>query len=97
MGICRSNRSSPTANFKSTGLQAHTIWEYLEDQLNFQVNSGKIDVNATYKFSLKDDVDLNVDVSKVALDRSCRSGRRNSDVDWITVPQLLLSGTTLGS
>jgi Domain of Unknown Function (DUF748) len=80
--------------FQIAGLQAHTIWEYLEDQLNFQVNSGKIDVNATYKFTLKDDVDLKVDVSKVALtDLAVRP--KNSDVDWITVPQLTLSGTTV--
>jgi Domain of Unknown Function (DUF748) len=80
--------------FEIAGLQAHTIWAYLEDQLSFQVNSGKIDVNATYKFALKDDVDLKVDVSKVALtDLAVRP--KNSDVDWITVPQLTLSGTTL--
>jgi hypothetical protein len=80
--------------FQIAGLQAHTIWEYLEDQLSFQVNSGKIDVNATYKFALKDDIDLKVDVSNVALtDLSVRP--KNSDVDWITVPQLILSGTTL--
>ena len=80
--------------FQIAGLQAHTIWEYLEDQLNFQVNSGKIEVNATYQFALKDDVDLKVDVSKVALtDLAVRP--KNSDVDWITVPQLTLSGTTL--
>jgi Domain of Unknown Function (DUF748) len=80
--------------FQIAGLQAHTIWEYLEDQLNFQVNSGKIDLNASYKFSLKEDVDLNVDVSKLALtDLAVRP--KNSDVDWITVPQLTLSGTTL--
>ncbi|HEX3395892.1 MAG TPA: DUF748 domain-containing protein [Steroidobacteraceae bacterium] len=76
------------------GLQAHTIWEYLEDQLSFLVNSGKIDVNATYQFSLKDDVDLKVDVSKVAVtDLTVRP--KNSDLDWITVPQLTLSGTTV--
>lgn len=76
------------------GLQAHTIWEYLEDQLNFRVNSGKIDVNATYRFALKDDVDLKVDVSKVALtDLAIRP--RDSAVDWISVPQLVLSGTTV--
>ena len=80
--------------FQIAGLQAHTIWEYLEDQLNFQVNSGKIDVNATYQFTLKDDVDLKVDVSKVALtDLAVRP--KDSDVDWISVPQLTLSGTTL--
>jgi hypothetical protein len=80
--------------FQIDGLQAHTIWEYLEDQLSFVVNSGKIDVNATYQFSLKDDVDLKVDVSKVALtDLAIRP--KNSDLDWITVPQLTLSGTTV--
>jgi hypothetical protein len=80
--------------FQIAGLQAHTIWSYLEDQLSFQVNSGKIDVNATYQFSLKDDVDLKVNVSQVALtDLAVRP--KNSDVDWITVPQLTLSGTTL--
>ena len=73
--------------FQIAGLQAHTIWAYLEDQLNFQVNSGKIDVDATYKFALKDDVDLKVDLSKVALtDLVVRP--KNSEVDWITVPQL---------
>jgi Domain of Unknown Function (DUF748) len=80
--------------FQIAGLQAHTIWEYLADRLSFLVNSGKIDVNATYKFSLKDDVDLNVDVSKVALtDLAVRP--KSSDIDWITVPELILSGTTL--
>jgi hypothetical protein len=80
--------------FQIAGLQAHTIWAYLEDQLNFQVNSGKVDLNATYKFALNDDADLQVDVSKVALtDLVVRP--KNSDVDWITVPQLTLSGTTL--
>jgi hypothetical protein len=80
--------------FQIAGLQAHTIWEYLEDQLSFLVNSGKIDLNATYRFSLKDDVDLKVDVSKVALtDLAVRP--KNSDMDWITVPELILSGTTL--
>jgi Domain of Unknown Function (DUF748) len=80
--------------FQIAGLQAHTIWEYLEDQLSFQVNSGKIDLNATYQFSLKDDVDLKVDVSKVALsDLAVRP--KNSDIDWIILPELILSGTTL--
>ena len=80
--------------FQFAGLQAHTIWEYVEDQLSFLVNSGKIDLNATYKFSLTDDVDLKVDVSKVALtDLAVRP--KDSDIDWITVPELILGGTTL--
>ena len=39
-GTCRCNRSNPTAKFRIDGLRAHTIWEYLEDRLNFAVNSG---------------------------------------------------------
>jgi hypothetical protein len=80
--------------FQIAGLQAHTIWEYLEDRLSFLVNSGTIDVNATYKFSLKDDVDFKAEVSKIALtDLAVRP--KNSDVDWVTVPELIVSGTTL--
>src|SRR4029077_9388138 len=80
--------------FQIVGLKAHTIWSYLEDQLSFLVNSGKIDVSATYKFSLQEQPDLKIDVSKVELtDLTVRP--KNADIDWITVPQLLLSGTTV--
>ena len=83
--------------FQIADLQAHTIWEYLEDRLNFLVNSGNIDVNATYKFSLKDAVDLKVDVSKVAVDRSYRAAQGIRMSIGSRCPQLLLSGTTRGS
>src|SRR5476649_1433189 len=80
--------------FQIAGLQAHTIWEYLEDQLSFLVNSGKIDLNATYRFSLQEDADLKVELSKVALtDLIVRL--KDSSVDWISVPELILSRTTL--
>jgi Domain of Unknown Function (DUF748) len=36
------------------GLLVHTLWEYLQDRLNFVVNSGTIDLAATYRFSLQD-------------------------------------------
>ena len=80
--------------FQIAGLQAHTIWEYLEDRLSFLVKSGKIDLTATYKFSLKDDVDFKAEVSKVALtDLALRP--KDSDIDWVTVPELILSGTSV--
>ena len=80
--------------FQIVGLRAHTIWEYLEDRLNFLINSGNIDLNATYKFSLKDAVDLQATVSKIAVsDLAVRP--KQSDIDWITVPSLLVSGTTV--
>jgi hypothetical protein len=80
--------------FKLVGLQAHTIWDYIEDQVSFAVNSGSIDLNATYMFSLKDALELKLDVSKVAVsDLAVRP--KQSDVDWITIPQLLVTGTTV--
>ena len=80
--------------FQIVALQAHTIWEYLEDRLNFIVKSGKIDLNATYQFSLHDDVDFKAEVSKVALtDLTLRP--KDSDSDWVTVPELILSATTV--
>jgi len=80
--------------FQVDGLRAHTIWAYLEDRLNFLVNSGTVDLNATYKFSLQDAVNLQATVSKIAVnDLAVRP--KDSDLDWIKVPSLLLSGTTV--
>src|ERR1700681_337998 len=80
--------------FQIDGLHAHTIWEYLEDRLNFAVYTGTIDLNATYKFSLKDAVDFKATVSRILVkDLTVRP--KTSDVDWISVPSLLLSGTTV--
>jgi hypothetical protein len=80
--------------FQIDGLQAHTIWEYLEDRLNFLVNTGSIDLNATYKFALRDAVDLKVDVSKIAISNLAVRAR-DADVDWVTLPQLLVSNTNV--
>jgi len=76
------------------GLQVHTIWEYLQDRLNFAVNSGTIDLNATYKFSLRDAVDLQAAVSKIAVNDLTVRPKGGGD-DWVTVPSLLVSGTTV--
>jgi hypothetical protein len=80
--------------FQIDGLQAHTLWAYLEDRLNFLVNSGSIDLNATYKFSLRDAVDLQATVAKIAVN-NLAVRPKGSDTDWVTVPSLLLSGTTV--
>ncbi len=77
--------------FRIDGLEANTIWEYLKDQLSFQVNSGKIDVDASYTFALKDAVDLKLQIAKVALtDLTVRP--KQSDSDWITLPEMILAG-----
>jgi hypothetical protein len=77
-----------------TSLQAHTLWDYLKDQLNFQVNSGKIDINAAYQFSYNDKVDLKVQVPKASL-TALAIRPKNSETDWIELPEAILSGAAL--
>ena len=96
--------------FRIDGLLAHTLWEYLEDKLNFVVNSGAIDLAATYKFSAVGDpaakggaggrptdgrpANLQVEVSKLALS-NLTVRPKDSETDWITVPGLAVTGTTV--
>jgi hypothetical protein len=80
--------------FQIDGLQAHTIWEYLEDRLSFAVNSGAIDLNATYKFSLKDAAEFQASISRIALN-GLAVRPKDADADWVTVPSLLVSGTSV--
>ncbi len=91
--------------FRIDGLLAHTLWESLQDRLNFVVNSGSIDLAATYKFSAgggpanggpadSRPANLQVDSSKIALsDLTVRP--KDSETDWITVPNLSVTGTTV--
>ncbi|MDP9065303.1 MAG: DUF748 domain-containing protein [Pseudomonadota bacterium] len=78
--------------FRIDGLQVHTLWEYLEDRLAFEVASGKMDLNATYHFSFKDQMKLQADVSKISLTGLVVRPKGSAD-DWLTVPELLASGT----
>ena len=87
--------------FRLDGLLVHSLWQYLEDRLNFTVNSGTLDGAATYKFSLDGSaVNLRVDLPKVTLThltvRPKGEGQaQDSTEDWITVPTLNVTGTTV--
>ena len=76
------------------GLHARTIWEYLQDRLNFVIDSGTIDVQSTYKFALKDAIELQMNVAKVSLS-DLEVKPRNSDAAWVSVPQLTVAGTNV--
>ena len=85
--------------FRIVGLKVRTLWEYLEDKLNFVVNSGRIDLESTYKFAAAPAASssaprVELDVSKVTLtDLTVRP--KDADADWITVPSLTVTGTTV--
>ena len=75
-------------------LQAHTLWAYLEDQLNFVVASGAIDVQSSYKFSLTDQVNLALNVSKATVS-NLAVRPKDSDTDWVSLPGLDMSGAAI--
>jgi Domain of Unknown Function (DUF748) len=76
------------------GLRAHTIWEYLADRLNFAIDSGSIDVAATYKFALRDAVELSLNIANLSLtDLAVKP--LDSDSDWIDVPALKVTGVAV--
>ena len=91
--------------FQVKGLLAHTLWEYLQDQLNFFIDSGSIDVAATYKFSMQDPAvnNLNIAVSTVAVrDFTLRPKSAEGAApeaapaaNWISVPSFSVTGTTV--
>ena len=75
-------------------LQAHTLWAYLEDQLNFVVASGAIDVQSSYKFSLTDQVNLALNVAKATVS-NLAVRPKDSDKDWVSLPGLDMSGAAI--
>lgn len=92
--------------FQLHGLLAHTVWEYFQDQLNFAVDTGSLDLAATYKFSLKDAAtrgsgtpnggaaNAQVDVSRAVLsDLTIRP--KDAQTAWITVPRLAVAGAAV--
>jgi hypothetical protein len=87
--------------FQIDGLLAHTLWEYFQDQVNFVIDSGSIDVAATYRLSLEDPgaTKLNVDLVKASLtDFTMRPRQPESATPaepWITATSLLLTGASL--
>jgi hypothetical protein len=80
--------------FRIEGLQVRTLWEYLADRLNFEVGSGALNLSATYKMSLEDTLALHAEISRLAVD-DLEVRPRGSEVDWVTVPSLEVSGTTV--
>lgn len=79
---------------KLTGLQAKTIWEYIESRVNFAISSGKINIDANYRVSVKESTDLHVDLRQFdvsGLGIRAKAG----DTDWISVPDLRVGATSL--
>lgn len=80
--------------FRLTGLQAKTIWEYIESRVNFAISAGKINVDATYRVSAKDRLDLHVDLKQFDV-AGLGIRAKGGDADLIGIPDLRVGATTL--
>lgn len=89
------------------GLHARTIWEYIDEQVAFSIDAGSIDIDAHYRFALRDAVDLHLDLSKLAISDLAISPKAaaaaagadsgaapvvNADSEWVVLPHLELAG-----
>jgi len=84
--------------FQVNGLLAQTLWEYAQDKVNFVIDSGSIDLAATYRFSLADPAatNLKVDLSKLSLTdftvRPRPAPNESQAEPWLTIPALAVTG-----
>lgn len=82
------------------GLKAQTIWTYAEDRVGFAVDSGQLDLDLRYRFALRGDVELQVDLAKAAL-HNLSVGPKAAAADspkenaWIVVPELAVTNGSL--
>ena len=73
------------------GLEVRTLWDYLEDQLNFAVGSGSINLEANYRLTLSDAIGLQMNLVKASL-TDLSVGPRDSAAAWVRIPQLSIAG-----
>lgn len=85
---------SSQGEFRIGALHAPGLLDFLGDARPFTLTRGTIDLNGTYRVSLGDEIELGVDLPSIALkDLSLRA--RNADSDWVRIPSLVVSGTSL--
>ena len=85
---------SSQGEFRIGALHAPGLLDFLGDARPFTLTRGTIDLNGTYRVSLGDEIELGVDLPSIALkDWSLRA--RDADSDWVRIPSLVVSGTSL--
>ncbi len=75
-------------------LQASTLWAYVQDRVNFVVNSGALDLEAHYRLTLTGGPDLRLEMPAARLS-GLAIRPRGADADWIELPALTVSGAAV--
>ena len=85
---------SSQGEFHIGALRVPGLLDFLGDARPFMATQGTIDLHGAYRVSLGDQIELDVELPSIALkDLSLRA--RNADSDWVRIPSLVVSGTSL--
>ncbi|MDQ1309565.1 MAG: hypothetical protein QG601_834, partial [Pseudomonadota bacterium] len=87
-------RIASQGQFQIAGLRAPGVAEFLGDTLPFQLTDGSIDLAGSYQVSLGEQLELGLQLPQIELaELGLRA--RGADADWVRIPTLTLSDTTV--
>jgi hypothetical protein len=87
-------RIASQGQFQITGLRAPGVAEFLGDTLPFQLTDGSIHLAGSYQVSLGEQLELGLQLPQIELaELGLRA--RGADADWVRIPTLTLSDTTV--
>ena len=87
-------RIASQGQFQIAGLRAPGVAEFLGDTLPFQLTDGSIHLAGSYQVSLGEQLELGLQLPQIELaELGLRA--RGADADWVRIPTLTLSDTTV--
>jgi uncharacterized protein involved in outer membrane biogenesis len=87
-------RIASQGQFQIAGLRAPGVAEFLGDMLPFQLTDGSIHLAGSYQVSLGEQLELGLQLPQIELaELGLRA--RGADADWVRIPTLTLSDTTV--
>jgi hypothetical protein len=82
--------------FRIRGLKARSLWDFLSEQLPFELGAGELDLGGSYAFDLTDGTRLEATLPTIQ-GRGLALREIGGGDDWITVPALTVEGLHLSS
>lgn len=82
--------------FKIAALKASSAYEFLSEELPFQLSKGSVNIDGNYEFSIqpKQGMQLLANLAKItATDLALRP--KKTEMDWLDIPSLIVSNTQL--
>jgi len=81
-------------SFGIRGLKARGVWEFLSEQLPFELSAGELDLDGEYRFALDPEMQLEATLPRIT-GRDLALRESGGDSDWVLLPSLEVEGTQL--